>query len=290
MKISLLDGGMGQELVARAGNASSLWSVQALLDNPDLVRQVHADYFSAGADIATTNTYSILPDRLHFHGIEDRLEELTEVACTQAVIARDAHGSGLIAGSLGPIGFSYQPDKCPQAEVAAKIYQRVCSAQQSFVDLFIAETMASVEQVSGVLLGSSGFGKPIWVAMTVDDSDGTRLRSGEPLQDVIPMLEENDVAAVLLNCSVPEAISQGISLLAQSSIPVGAYANGFTAISESFNEIGATVDQLESRNDLDANAYANFVSQWIQDGATIVGGCCEVGPVHIAELKRRFIE
>ena len=89
---------MGQELVARAGKATSLWSVQALLDHPEMVREVHDEYFAAGAQVATTNTYSVLPDRLTHHGLEDRLEELTEIACQQAVQSRDAHGAGLVAG------------------------------------------------------------------------------------------------------------------------------------------------------------------------------------------------
>lgn len=288
MKVTLLDGGMGQELIARAGEATSLWSVQALLSDPDLVRQVHADFFSAGAEIATTNTYSILPDRLIPHGLQDRLEELIELACQQAVSARDTHGSGLIAGSLGPLGFSYQPEKCPPAADAAEVYRRVCKAQRPHVDLFIAETMASVDQVRGALLGMSDWDIPKWIALTVDDDDGRLLRSGEPLEEVLPLLEVFEVDAILLNCSVPEAVTQGIPVLVHSSRVVGAYANGFKAINEAFNSVGATVDLLETRNDLDASAYADFAAQWISDGATIIGGCCEVGPSHIAHLKQRF--
>lgn len=288
MKVTLLDGGMGQELIARTGKATTLWSVQALLSDHDLVRQVHADFFSAGAEIATANTYSILPDRLIPHGLQDRLEELIKLACQQAVSARDAHGSGLIAGSLGPIGFSYQPHKCPPAADAAEVYRRVCKAQRPYVDLFIAETMASVDQVRGALLGMSDWGIPNWIALTVDDDDGRLLRSGEPLEEVLPLLEEFEVDAVLLNCSVPEAITQGIPVLAQSAHVVGAYANGFTAINEAFNSTDATVELLETRKDLDAAAYADFAAQWISDGATIIGGCCEVGPSHIAHLKQRF--
>lgn len=288
MKITLLDGGLGQELVARSGKVTPLWSVQALLDNPDLVGQVHADYFAAGAEIATTNTYSVLPDRLQAQGLEHRLEELTAIACNQAEAARDANGSGQIAGSLGPIGFSYQPDKCPAADEAAEIYHRVCRAQSRHVDFFIAETMASVEQVRGALMGTAGFGKPVWIAVTVDDTDGSRLRSGEPLVELFPLLKEYSADAVLINCSIPEAVSTGIPCLSNDFIPVGAYANGFTAISKEFDAIGATVDLLESRTDLGPAAYAEFVDQWIIDGASIVGGCCEVGPAHIAELNDRF--
>ena len=108
MSITFLDGGMGQELVARAGKATSLWSVQALIDDPEAVLAVHNEYFVAGADVATTNTYSILPDRLEKHGLLDHLEKLQKLACQLASDARDLNGKGIVAGSLGPQGFSYQ--------------------------------------------------------------------------------------------------------------------------------------------------------------------------------------
>ena len=92
--ITLLDGGMGQELIARAGKATSLWSIQALLDDPAMVRAVHDAYFAAGADVATTNSYSVLPDRLDTHGMADKLAELSTLACELACASRDAHGSG----------------------------------------------------------------------------------------------------------------------------------------------------------------------------------------------------
>jgi S-methylmethionine-dependent homocysteine/selenocysteine methylase len=288
MSITILDGGMGQELIARAGSATSLWSVQALLDNPEMVRAVHDEYFAAGADIATTNTYSVLPDRLAHHGLSDRLTVLQQLACQQAVDARDAHGSGLVAGSLGPQGFSYQPDKSPPSEEAAETYHTICKIQADFVDLFLFETMSSVDQARGGLMGAAGLGKPVWLALSVDDKNGTKLRSGENLTDILPLLAEFQPAAVLVNCSVPEAVSNAVPLLVGNGIPVGAYANGFVGIADAFNQVGATVDALETRKDLGPEAYADFAQEWVDAGATIIGGCCEVGPAHIKLLAGRF--
>lgn len=288
MAITILDGGMGQELVARSGKPTALWSVQALLDNPQWVRDVHDAYFNAGAQVATTNTYSVLPDRLESHDLSDRLEELQRTACQLAVDARDSHGSGKVAGSLGPQGFSYQPDKAPLAEQAAEAYRNICAIQQDYVDIFIAETMSSVDQARGALMAMSQFDKQVWVALSVDDSDGSKLRSGEPVVEALPLLKEYGADAVLINCSVPEAVSVAIPLIVKSGIPVGAYANGFTGIHANFNKIGATVDLLKARTDLDPDAYAMFAKQWAADGATIIGGCCEVGPAHIELLAERL--
>ena len=286
--ITLLDGGMGQELIARAGKATGLWSVQALLDQPELVREVHDEYFAAGAQVATTNTYSVLPDRLEKEGLGDHLHRLSDLACRMAVEARDAHGSGMVAGSLGPIGFSYQPDKAPPAERAAEVYADLAQAHAKFVDVHVLETMSSVDQARGGLMGCAVTDKPVWVAVSVDDNNGTRLRSGEPVVDVLTLLAEYKPAALFINCSLPEAVSQAIPLIAGQGVPVGAYANGFTGISDSFDHIGSTVDVLKARTDLGPNQYADFAQGWVDAGATLIGGCCEVGPAHIAAMSRRF--
>ena len=288
MGITILDGGMGQELVRRAGQATSLWSVQALLDDPDLVRAVHDDFFAAGADVATTNSYSVLPDRLEPHRLGDRLEELSHGACKIACESRDAHGGGLVAGSLGPLGFSYQPDKAPPPEEAAEIYARLAGLHATYVDIHLLETMSSVEQAKGALMGAAVTGKPIWLAFSVDDAEGTRLRSGEPLDAIAPLLDEFRPDCVLLNCSRPEAITDGLSVLNEMPGNFGAYANGFTGIADAFDHIGATVDLLQSRTDLGPAAYASAAEVWAATGATVIGGCCEVGPSHIAELAKRL--
>lgn len=288
MSITILDGGMGQELVARAGRATSLWSVQALLDAPETVRCVHDDFFAAGADVATTNSYSILPERLEPHGMINQLGELARLACQLACDARDANEHGVVAGSLGPQGFSYQPDKCPPAEQAAEVYAQMAGFQRDYVDVHILETMSSIDQARGGLMGAGITGKPVWLALSVMDDDGTRLRSGEAVADIFPLLDEYDPAVVLINCSKPEAISVAVPILAGQNRTVGAYANGFTGISADFNNVGATVDLLSARGDLGPAAYATFAQDWANNGASIIGGCCEVGPLHIAELSRRL--
>jgi S-methylmethionine-dependent homocysteine/selenocysteine methylase len=262
--------------------------VQALLDQPELVREVHDEYFAAGAQVATTNTYSVLPDRLEKEGVGDHLHRLSDLACRMAVEARDAHGSGMVAGSLGPIGFSYQPDKAPPPERAAEVYADLAQAHAKFVDVHVLETMSSVDQARGGLMGCAVTDKPVWVAVSVDDNNGTRLRSGEPVVDVLTLLAEYKPAALFINCSLPEAVSQAIPLIAGQGVPVGAYANGFTGISDSFYHIGSTVDVLKARTDLGPNQYADFAQGWVDAGATLIGGCCEVGPAHIAEMSRRF--
>jgi len=289
--ITILDGSIGQELVNRSGiKPDGLWSTNVLKEMPELIGEVHKDYFAAGASIATTNTYILHRDRLARFDLEHEFETLNRAACEITVKARDKFGSGLVAGALGPTGGSYQPEIAPPAEQAAEIFREIAMVQHPYVDFFLLETMSSVDQARGALMGVSSLDKPIWLSVSVLDDDGATLRSGEPVTDILALLEDFPVSALMINCSTPEAISTTVPLLATASAPLGAYANGFTKIEKAFQTPGATVDLLEERQDLDANQYADFATQWISDGATIVGGCCCVGPAHIAELHKRFAD
>lgn len=287
--ITLLDGSIGQELVKRAkGQPTPMWSTSVMLDQPETVEAVHKAYFDAGAMIATANTYAVHRDRLPMGGLEDRFEDLIDMALQGACAARDANGGGRVAGAMGPLGATYRTDKTPPAAEAAPLFAELVDLMRDRVDLFILETVASVDQARGGLMGCQKAERPVWLSVTVDDEDGTRLRSGEAVADLATVVAEFAPDAVLINCSRPEAIPAGLGILKTFGRPFGAYANGFTKISEGFLKDAPTVDALEERKDLGPEAYANLVMGWIDQGATIVGGCCEVGPDHIAELARRL--
>jgi len=287
--ITLLDGSIGQEAVKRSGDrATPLWSTSVMLEHPGVIEGIHLDYFNAGATIATTNTYAVLPDRLAIIGIEGQLDALLEQALHEAETARTQFGSGRIAGSLGPIKASYRSDFEISLKDTKAAYANLITAMNPRVDLYILETVSSLHQAEVTLSATVDCIKPVWLSVSVDDDNGTLLRSGEPLQDLAAIIETHAPQAVLLNCSRPEAISQGLPLLKPFGKPFGAYANGFTRISDGFLKDAPTVDALEQRKDLGPTDYADFVMSWINQGTTIVGGCCEVGPAHITELARRI--
>jgi len=291
MEITLLDGAIGQELVNRSGyKPTESWSTSVMLENPGLLDLVHAEYFSVGATVATTNTYAVLFDRLKGAGLQGQIDEFWSVATKAANGARDDHGSGRVAGSIGPLMGSYRPDICPPAQYAAKQYADIVAALSPMVDVLLIETMSSVDQAEGALIAACASKKPVWLSVTVDDDDGTRLRSGEMVSDLIPMMSRYQIDAVLINCSRPEVIGDGLDVLNSTGLLIGAYGNGFTRISDDFLQDNATVSALERRKDLSPEDYAGFAMSWIGQGATIVGGCCEVGPTHIAELASRIIK
>ncbi|MEM1235247.1 MAG: homocysteine S-methyltransferase family protein [Pseudomonadota bacterium] len=288
MSVLILDGGMGQELIKRAGQATSLWSVQALIDQPEMVRQVHDEFFAAGAEVATTNTYSVRPDRMNHHNIGHRFEELQHLACRLAVEARDAHGGGIVLGGMSPLGYSYRPEQAPPVEIAAGVFSEMCEMQKPYVDGYILETMGGLDEARGGLMGCMGHGKPVWLAVSVSDQDGTKLRSGEPVAEILPLVEEFGPDAVLINCARPEAVTVALGEIRTVKAKLGAYANGFTGIVDDFDNDDATVDMLTARTDLGPAAYLEHAKDWHALGAHIIGGCCEVGPDHIAALAEHF--
>jgi S-methylmethionine-dependent homocysteine/selenocysteine methylase len=283
--ITLLDGGMGQELVARSGDEPTpLWATRVMLDHPGMVRDIHADYFAAGATVATTNTYAIHHDRLERFGLDPMFHALHLRALAEAHEARAAFGTGRIAGSMGPLAASYRPDLTQPVEIAAPKYAEIARVLGAHVDMILCETMASIEMCEGAAAGAQAAGKPVWLSISVDDHNGKLLRSGEPVTDLARVINAYPVAAVLANCSVPEAMADALAGLKTLGLPFGAYANGFTHISGNFLKDAPTVKELTHRHDLTPEKYADFAMAWVEMGATIVGGCCDVGPDHIRHL------
>jgi S-methylmethionine-dependent homocysteine/selenocysteine methylase len=155
--------------------------------------------------------------------------------------------------------------------------------------MILIETMSSLDLARGALIGAQAAGKPVWLSVSVDDRDGSRLRSGEPLSGLADLLQEAPAAAILANCSLPEAMEAAMIALKPLGLPFGAYANGFSEISSLPLPDDGHAPAYCARHDLTPEAYTAFALRWIAHGATIVGGCCEVGPAHIRHLHARLL-
>ncbi|MGF1508406.1 MAG: homocysteine S-methyltransferase family protein [Myxococcota bacterium] len=284
----LLDGGMGQELAARGIDTTSngLWSAQALITRPETVVAVHRDFIDAGADVITTNTYATTRRRLDAGGEGDAFERLNRAAGTLAARARDESGRSVrIVGSLPPLHGSYRPDRVRLIEELEPLYREQAEVLAPYVDGFLCETMSTISEALAAARGAASTGLPVWVSWTVADDGSGRLRSGEGIVEAVSALESAGVAALLLNCSMPESIDAAMPALAASAgVLFGAYANGFRAIAAD-DEIADGRHVPDARADLDPVQYAHHANHWLDAGARVVGGCCEVGPVHIAGLR-----
>ncbi len=292
-RITLLDGGMGQELVRRSAQpAHPMWSAHVMINEPEIVQAVHADYLRAGARVLTLNTYSTTPGRFAKFGVPEQFAPMQRRAFDLARAAIDATGiEAELAGCLPPLVGSYHPELVPPYDDMLAEYRLIAAEQVDRVDFFLCETMSKAEEARAAATAAAETGRPVWVAWTLAETleadGGARLRSTETIAGAFAALDGLPVAALLANCCPPEVIGAAMPELAASGLPAGGYANGFTPIPAGF-KLGQTVDMLSARTDLGPEAYADFAMGWVDQGATIVGGCCEVGPAHIAELARRL--
>ena len=281
----ILDGGMGQELIRRSKRpVTPMWSADIMLNEPHLVRDLHREFIDSGAQIITLNTYTATPQRLKRDGAADALAPLHESAMQVATdaITRAGNPQVQIAGCLPPLVASYHPDTAPDFSESLDTYRQLVRLQAPVCDIFICETMASLTEARAACAAASESGKEVWVAFTVCDDLYQILRSGESLAQGLQAIAGFNPDAVLLNCSRPEAINASLPLLASLPCQMGAYANGFTSITTLYP--GTTVESLSARQDLSPVQYAEHALKWIEQGASIVGGCCEIGPEHIRVL------
>lgn len=286
-KIVLLDGGMGQELMKRSKNdPTPLWSAHVLMEEPQIVIDVHQDYLDAGCRVMTLNNYSATPERLARDATADLFKPLQ--AKSIEVAKKAAGDSGVtIAGCLPPLYGSYNSEAAPEFEECLAKYREIVAEQKNDVSVFKCETMSTIREAKASVFAAAETGVPVWCSFSVMDEDGTRLRSGEPLEEAVDIVKDAGASAVLVNCSWPEAVTQAIPILAATGLPFGGYANAFTKADDL--KLGGTVDALSARTDLGPAAYAKHAMGWVASGATIVGGCCEVGPAHMKYLAGELV-
>ncbi|WP_205194579.1 homocysteine S-methyltransferase family protein [Burkholderia sp. Ax-1719] len=304
--IRILDGGMGRELLRMgAPFKQPEWSALALIEAPEYVRAAHDAFVRAGADVVTTNSYAVVPfhigaERFAQQGVAlaDRAGRLAREAASAAGTARAVQ----VAGSLPPVFGSYRPDLF-DAQQAAPLLDALVRGLDAHVDLWLGETLSSTAEARAVRKALSDRGergedqRPLWLSFTLDDSGDVqaiaegraraRLRSGETVEAAVEVALELGAQAFLFNCSQAEimrAAVQEARVVRErkgASLELGVYANAFEPERESM----AANDGLSTlRADLEPDGYAAFARAWAQAGATLIGGCCGIGPEHIERL------
>lgn len=286
----LLDGGLGQEVYRRAGKpAHPMWSAKVMMDQPDIVKEVHKDFIRAGARIITINSYTCTPTRLQRDGKIEWFEKLQRQASNIALEARDELGSLAedvqIAGCLPPLVGSYTTDERSFSELKQE-YEQIAAIQAPVVDLLLIETISNIKEAKAATEAALESGKTVWLSFTLSDKFPDQLRSGESIEEVLNLISNYSLGALMFNCSFPETISKGLEALAHLDIPYGGYANGFTSVDPL--KPGGTVDLLSARKDLDEKKYADYAMSWVKNGASIIGGCCEIGPSYIDYLRKQL--
>ena len=291
--VTLLDAGMGRTLSMKGIEIPpTIWSANALLVAPEIVKEVHLENIQAGAKVITTNSYGIILADLAKINIEDQYESLNILAGKLAVEAATDSGKPIeIAASLPPQNGSYRSDLVLDRSVIEPLYRRQAKLLEPFVDIFLCETMSSIDEAISAAAGVSGLGKPVYIGLTLHDEKSATLRSGESLQSAVQALADFNVAGILANCCLPERISEAIPLLAASGVDFfGGYANAFTRVPQDWL-LGGEKEfdgRLTMRDDLSPEFYSEFAVDWIAKGANFVGGCCGTTAKHIQAISEKL--
>jgi homocysteine S-methyltransferase len=293
----LLDGALATELERRGCDLRDpLWSAKVLLEQPRLIRQVHLDYFAAGAQCAITASYQATPLGFAARGLDmARSRQLIARSAQLALQARAAYrathaqaGALLVAGSIGPYGAyladgaEYRGDYAlPRAALREFHRPRVAALVEAGVDLLACETQPSLPEVAALLDVLQEFPQAVaWFSFTLRDA--AHLSDGTPLREAVAVLDGHpQVVALGINCVAPALATDALRHLgALTELPLVVYPNAgerYDADRKCWQADGA-----------DAGTLADQLDAWRAAGARLIGGCCRTTPQDIARLAQRL--
>ena len=290
----ILDGGMGQELLARGMEPNgTLWSANALLQDKyhKLLLDTHLDFIRAGAEVIVTTTFTTRKIRLRDNNVEDKFEYLNKKAGEIAQKAKKIFPSTLIAGGLPPQYLTYEADTRSENEIRDDFYHQA-KILNPYVDFFYFDVLSSVREFKIALECIKEFNKPYLIGAHI--SEGTKLPSGESISEIITKIKHDKILGIILSCISPENYNLNLKEIKNLNIPFGFKLNGFIKTNPKPNYTGAYKKSktgnpnefLGQRKDLTPEKMAEFAKKFKKAGATILGGCCETRPSHIKAFSK----
>ena len=275
----VLDGAMGSELHRLGGQAAdTLWGVGTLLEQPELIREVHRRYVAAGAEALTTATFRIAPYSLRNLGLEDRTGELARLAVELARSGADeAEPPPLVLASQTTLADCYRPDLVPDDETLAREHAATATALAGAgADALLLETFNTVHEARIACEAATATGLPVLVSFTCLARG--RLLSGEDVAEAAVAVSRPGVVAVGVNCTrVPDLMAALNRVAAATDLALAAYANNAWFAEDS--------PWLEAEVTSPAR-FAVWARAWMAAGARLVGGCCGTTAEHIAHVSR----
>jgi homocysteine S-methyltransferase len=277
-RVVVLDGGLAAELENRGHDlSSSLWSAALLEDDPSAIEGVHAAYFEAGGEVATTASYQGSIEGFAARGSDG--PALLRRSVSLAMRARDAKGAGWVAASVGPYGAvladgsEYRGDYGLDVTQLRRFHRpRLEILASAGADVLAVETLPCLAEVEAVVRELDSLDVPAWLSVTCARG---RTRAGESLADAFSMAGEcTAVFAVGVNCLAPSEVRDAVALAVScTGKPAVAYPNSGEVWDAGAR--GWSGERAFSPADVDS---------WVAAGARLVGGCCRVGPADIARL------
>ena len=292
----ILDGGMGQELLARGIKPKgTLWSASALLDENyhDLLLNTHLDYIKAGAEVIVTTTFATRKVRLLENNFLDKFDYLNKKAGEIAKKTKKIYPNVLIAGGLPPQNQTYKVDDRDKNKISQNFYSQA-KLIDPFIDFFYLDVLSSFKEIKIALDSTKEFNKPYLIGMHI--SQGTKLPSGEKISEIMNNVKEQNILGVILSCVSPENYELNLNEIKSIGVPFGFKLNAFLKtepfpkpnLNDEDNKLTQPNNFLGKRKDLTPVKMFEFAKKFRDNGATILGGCCETSPLHIksfASLK-----
>jgi homocysteine S-methyltransferase len=293
-KTKILDGGMGQELLARGMEPNgTLWSANALLQEKyhKLLLDTHLDFIKSGAEVIVTNTFTLRRKRLRDNKIEDKFEYLNKKAGEIANIAKKLNPHILIAGGLPPQDDTYVADDRTDNIIKSNFFDQA-KILNPFIDFFYFDVLSSVKEINLAIEAITSFNKPYLIGAHI--SEGTKLPSNENISDIITKIKHKNLLGLILSCVSPENYEKNFEEIKKLGIPFGFKLNAFittthkkgTYMKKYLKSSGNPTEFLGHRNDLTPEKMGQFAKKFKDAGATILGGCCETRPAHIKEMAK----
>ena len=289
----ILDGGMGQELLARGMKPNgTLWSANALLQKEyhQLLLDTHIDFVKAGAEVIITATFTTRRSRLKQNGVEDKMEYLIKKAGEIAVLAKKQYPHVLVAGGLPPQHLTYEADNRTKEIIYNDFYEQA-KLINPYIDFFYLDVLSSVREFKIAKEAIKEFKKPYLFGIHI--SEGKNLPSGEKILDFKDLCKDKNLLGIILSCVSPETYKVNLEEIKSLNVPFGFKINAFKTTKPNdgytYNYTkskGNPNEFLGKREDLNPMKLAEFAKEFKNMGANILGGCCETRPAHIEQLAK----
>ena len=294
-KTRILDGGMGQELLAKGLKAKgSLWSATALIEKKyhQLVVDAHLDFIKSGADVIVTNNFSARRTRMIQNKVEEHFNYANEKAGELALKAKEISKKNvLIAGSLPGQNDTYVLDQRDK-KIIEKGFHDQAKLIKPFVDFFYLDVLCGTRECELALNVVEKMNLPVLVGLHVKKNG--KLPSNENISEVVEKCKNKNWLGIILACVSPEIIEKTIDEVKQLDIPFGYKANLWKTeepvpvhkFASPSDEIGTDPAKvMGTREDYTDVMFLEFSKKMISKGATILGGCCETKPSHINKIS-----
>lgn len=264
------------------------WSAEIVLNNPSLVKQIHENYIKSGSNYITTFNYSCTPYYQSKKNFDYKKGIKIAGELAREVSTQYSHKNIKVLGCIPPYSESYRVDLIPENPEFNNFYRDCIQLLDKNIDIYLLETMSSYQEALKIItLIKEISGKPIWISFSTNK--GNLLRCGHQISQLAKSLSKLGIEALLFNCIPISIIDEILSNLdtSNTNIKIGLYPNLHDhTIDDDFCLETSESNKSVVYKSLTPDEYMNYFKNWVHNnGVSIIGGCCGIGPEYIDKLN-----